>query len=283
MAVITGYSDISSLLPSIYEGAMLVARDNNIMSALVRNFNDASGMVPRKSSIYGTVTFYSVDETTDLVAQQYSRTAKQTLTPGEVAAAFFLSDQRIESDDQDIVSDASRELGVGLAQKIEVDIISQFGSVTGGTVGTNATAMTWGKLLAAQSTLRAANAPMPYTAVLHPYQWHALGTALTVAATTQPTRSGLTDTLVNNFFVGNAYGIDIFVTSNIPITSSAASGIMFSRDALALDIRRQPRLERDREVSRRGWELVMSAVYGYGLWRPEWGVTLAGTCVAPTS
>ena len=283
MAVITGYTDISTLLPDIWEGAMLVARDNNIMSALIRNFDDASGMAPRKSTIYGTVTFRNLAETDDVVAQQYTRALKSTLTPGEVAASFFLSDQRIESDDQDIVADAARELGVGYAQKIETDIISQFGSVTGGTIGTNATAMTWGKILAAQSVLRAANAPMPYTVALHPYQWHNLGTALTVAATTQPTRSGLTDSLVNNFFVGNAYGIDFFVTSNVPITSSAANGIMFSRDALALDVRRASRLERDRKVSRRGWELVMSAVYGFGTWRPEWGITLAGTCVAPSS
>ena len=282
MAIIT-YSDISSLLPDIWEGALMVARDQTIMASLVRNFN-GQGLVPRKSTIYGTVTFTTVSETDNVVAQTYTRSAKQTLTPGEIAASFFLSDSRIESDDQDIVGDASRELGMGAAQKIEADIISQSGSVAGGTVGTNAGTLTWGHLLAAQSVLRAANAPMPYLAVLHPYQYHNLAKAQTVAAATQPSfASSLTDRLVSNFYVQTAYGIDIFVTSNIPISSSAASGVLMNRDALALDVRRPLRLELEREASRRGWEIVASAVYAYGLWRPEWGVTLAGTCVAPTS
>lgn len=163
---ITTYSDISTLLTDIWEGALVVARDNNIMAALVQNYT-GRGMQPRKSSIYGTVNFSAVGETDDIVAQGYSRTAKATLTPGEVAASFFLSDQRVESDDQDIVGDASRELGIGMAQKIDTDLVGTFSSVTGGSVGAGGT-ITWGHVLAAQSILRAANAPAPYVCVLHP-------------------------------------------------------------------------------------------------------------------
>jgi len=83
------YTDISTLLVDIWEGALVVARDNNLMASLVRNFN-GQGMMPRKSSIYGTLTFASVAETDDIVAQEYSRSAKATLTPAEAAASAFI-------------------------------------------------------------------------------------------------------------------------------------------------------------------------------------------------
>src|SRR5574343_1944918 len=281
MATMT-YTDISTLLVDIWEGALVVARDNNLMASLVRNFN-GQGMMPRKSSIYGTLTFASVAETDDIVAQEYSRSAKATLTPAEAAASAFISDQRVESDDQGIVGDTARELGVGLAQKIEIDLLGNFSSLTGGTVGAAGSVLTWGHVLAAQSRLRAANAPMPYVCVLHPYMWHDLATTLSVANSSQINAPGLQDRLVQNFFMGNAYGIAFFTTSNISIDGSDdAFAAMFARDAIAIDVRRAPRLERERDASRRGWELVMSTVYAHGTWRPEWGISILSDATAPS-
>lgn len=281
MATMT-YTDISTLLVDIWEGALVVARDNNLMASLVRNFN-GQGMQPRKSSIYGTLTFASVAETDDIVAQEYSRSAKSTLTPAEAAASAFISDQRVESDDQGIVGDTARELGIGLAQKIEIDLLGNFSSLTGGTVGAAGSVLTWGHVLAAQSRLRAANAPMPYTCVLHPYQYHDLATTISVANTTQVNAPNMQDALVRNFFMGGAYGIDFYVTSNISIDGSDdAYGALFARDAMAFDVRRAPRLESERDASRRGLELVMSTIYGHGVWRPEWGVALLSDATAPS-
>lgn len=282
-AGINTYTDISSLLTDIWEGAMLVARDNNLMAALVHNF-DGQGMQPRKNSIYGTVTFTDVAETDDIVPQGYSRSLKSTLTPTEKAASYFISDQRIESDDQDIVADASRELGVGLAQKIEFNLLSNFSSLTGGTIGAAGTVLHWGHILAAQSRLRAANAPLPYTCVLHPYQWHNLArTATIVQGAKQNAPDDLLDRIVQNFWQDTVYGIRFFTTSNITIDGSDdANAAMFARDAMAFDMRRAPRLERDRDISKRGWELVMTSVYAHGTWRPEWGITLTGDATAPT-
>jgi hypothetical protein len=224
-----------------------------------------------------------VAETDDVVAQEYGRSAKATLTPAEAAASAFISDQRVESDDQGIVGDTARELGIGLAQKIEIDLLGNFSSLTGGTVGAAGSVLTWGHVLAAQSRLRAANAPMPYVCTLHPYQWHDLATTLSVANSSQVNAPGLQDSLVRNFFMGNAYGIDFFVTSNISIDGSDdAFGAMFARDAMAFDVRRAPRLESERDASRRGLELVMSTIYAHGTWRPEWGVSILSDATAPS-
>ena len=85
-----------------------------------------------------------------------------------------------------------------------------------------------------------------------------------------------------DFFVGQAYGISFFVSANITVGTGAHGG-MFSRDALALDIRRQPRLEPERDASRRGWELNMSTVYAKGVWRPTFGVDMLFDSTAGTA
>lgn len=105
----------------------------------------------------------------------------------------------------------------------------------------------------------------------------------TVAISTATNAPGLQDRLVENFYMGGAYGISFFTSSNIPVASNLARGAMFSRPTLALDVRRAPRLESERDASRRGWELVMSAIYAYGVWRPEWGVQLWGDATTPSA
>jgi hypothetical protein len=70
----------------------------------------------------------------------------------------------------------------------------------------------------------------------------------------------------------------VFVSANIG-TGTSVFGGMFSRNAMALDMRRSFRLEPERDASRRGIELNASSVYAYGVWRPQYGVALnsAGT------
>ncbi len=83
----------------------------------------------------------------------------------------------------------------------------------------------------------------------------------------------LQDEVARNFFVGNVSGVDIYTSANISIiTGTDAYCAMFSREALALDIRRAPRLEAERDASARAWELNMTAVYAHGVWRPTWGI-----------
>jgi hypothetical protein len=262
---------------------MMVAREQNLTGGLVRNFS-GQGMFVRRSSIYGTVTFAEVAETDDVVSQPITRTAKGALTPTEKAASYFITDQRIESDDQDIVADASRELGMGLADAVESSIIASFDDLTGGTIGAAGTVLTWGHIIAAQTILRNAKAPMPYSAVLHPYQWHNLGKTMTITqGAKQNAPDDLLSQVVDNFWVDTVYGVRFFVSSNIPIDGNAdAYGALFARDAIALDVRRAPRVERARDISRRGLEVVMSSIWATGVWRPEYGVTLFGDATAPT-
>jgi len=91
-------ADISALVNTIFADAMFTARENSVMPALVRVFNDQRGLALRKNNKYGTATINAINETDDLTSQAFTPTADQTLTPYEYGAQFFLTDSRIESD-----------------------------------------------------------------------------------------------------------------------------------------------------------------------------------------
>jgi hypothetical protein len=279
------YSDISGFVVTVYEQAMLVARDQNLAVPLVRGFNDRTTDAARTNSLYGTATMQSVAETDDLSSQAFTPVAYKTLTPGEVAAQFFITDRRRDNDPFGAEADASMELGQAMSQKIDKDILSDFSSLNGGTVGTAGGTITWGHVFAAEAILRQANAPGRYSLVLSPFQFYSLGTVpsiMSLARNDQQLQAQIHDSVNPRpgmmVSIGN---VDIFTTANIA-AGTAAVGAMFARDALAFDTRRSPRIEPERDASRRGFELNLSAVYAHGVWRPEWGVQVIGTGVAPT-
>lgn len=275
MASLNPSSDISSYINTIWEASILVARDNNVMSGLVRTFNDRTGVAGRQNSQYGGATVNSITETTDLVGQAFTPASIATLTPSEVGAQYFLTDTRVESDPFAVRNDAATDLGGAMATKMETDLISSFSSFTGGTVGTAGSAITWQKFFNAEALLRQQKAPYPYYCAMSPYQWNVLASAASVAGTRTNASNSLMDEVNNNFFVRAVGGVLVFVSANI--TSDAnddATGGMWSRDALALDMRRAPRIEVERDASRRGWELNLSSVYAYGVWRPRFGIKM---------
>lgn len=275
---------IASYICTIFEDAMFVARENAFMPGLVTTFSDTTNeIVTRRNSFYGTASLVTIGETDDLASQTFSPTALSTLTPAEAGAQFFLTDTRLSSDPFGVRNDAAMELGQAVSVKINQDLIGDMTGFTGGTVGAAGTVITWGHFYAALSQLRAQKAPPPYAAVMHTYQWHVLAKAAAVASTVTNAPQ-FQDDIMKRWYVGTAAGVDIYTTSDLTIDGSGdASGGMFSRQALALDARRAPRLEPERDASRRGWELNETVVYAHGVWRPLFGVRLIFDAAVPAS
>jgi hypothetical protein len=285
MAQLNTFSDISSIAQAIQEDAIFIERDTNFMASIVRVFTDGSGGNIQTGYQYNAGTAKTIVETDDMTSEAFTPAALETLTPGEIGLQFFLTDKRIETDaPENIRTDAATELGNAARDKIESDLIGNFTSFTGGTMGTAGSAITWGQVFAAATVVRtnSKNRSMPLYCVVHEYQWHALAKAVSVAGITLQT---VPDRLVGpggSWYVGTAAGITFYATTNVSISSSNAYGGLFQRDAIAYDIRRAIRVEPQRDASRRGWELNMSALYAEGVWRPTFGVALLGAATAPT-
>ena len=111
-----------------------------------------------------------------------------------------------------------------------------------------------------------------------------MGTAVAAdAGVTQTNSPWLQDSVMQNFWVSRIMGVDIFISANCETSGgTAAYGAMFNRDAIAFDIRRDVRLEPERDASARAWELNVSALYAHGVWRPAFGVCIYSSANTPT-
>jgi len=280
---ISKVSDLNDLFNEIYEDALFVAREANIMSGLVQNLS-ARGWMDRKVGIYPEVTAVAVGEAEDFTSPTtFDKTLNATLSPGEVMAQILLSDRRIDTDPDNARQDAARELGMAIAKKIDVDLLGDFSDFTtdkGPGAGGTATIA---KFATAVTVLRNENAPNPLYIVLHPYQWHDIWVELGQPAANKALLGDVANRALRDFFVGDWLNCQWFVSSNIEVDDSddAVAGV-FNPQALALDTRKPPTLEIERDASKRAYELNMSAGYAHGVWRDEFGVKYTSDASEPS-
>jgi hypothetical protein len=288
MAQLNTYADVSALALAVQHDAVFIERDTNFMPQIVTAFGDMSGLNQRTNYHYNQGTATDIGEDDDLASSAFTPSALSTLTPSEIGLQFFLTDSRAESDlPENIRNDAAQELGFAARDKIETDLLGEFANLTGGTVGAAGTVITWGYVFAAATVCRASmkNRSLPLSLVLHEYQWHVLAKAASIAGITL---AQVPDKLVggSSWYMGTVMGanINVFATTNITIDSNVdARGAIFARPAIAYDVRRPIRVEPERDASRRGYELNMSAVYAHGVWRPTYGVQMLFDAATPSS
>lgn len=274
--------DIASYVNTIYEDALLVLRDNMLAVSLVQNYANQSGTATRSLEQYGTATINQVSDADDLSSQAFTPSNTSTITPLEYGAQFLLTDLRIETDPFPVAQQAAQELGMAMAEAIDTAIFANMTSFTAGTVGASGSAISWSYVFNMMSLLRIQKAPRPWNLVVTPAQWGVLGKAASVAGTRTNAPENMLASVANNFYIQSTAGINIFVSNNLTTSSTDAYAGLFSPAAMVYDQRRAVRLERERDASRRAWELNLTAVYGTGVWRPTFGVLGYFDNTAPT-
>lgn len=282
---VTSTSDLNSLFNTIYERAIFVARETNLMAGLVDN-RSGSGWMTRVVSTRPAITAVSVNETQDFNSPTtFGRTSKATLTPGEIIAQVVLTDRDMETDPDSAQRDAEMELGGAIATKIDVDLVALFPSFAvdkGDGAGNSAT---FENFAAGVAVLRYNKAAQygAINAVLHPYTWHDLWLELGKPAATYAALGDVTTQAIRDYYVGSLLGVRIFTSSNIVKDGSddAVSGI-FVPSAIILDTRRAVRMETQRDASARAWEIDVTAGYACGVARSEFGVAFKTDVTEPS-
>jgi len=281
---VTTVSDLNGLFNTIYERAIFVAREQNLMSQLVDQ-KSATGWMNRVLPIRPQISAQSVAEQEDFNSPTtFGKTTKATVTPAEIIAQVVLTDRDMETDPDSATGDASMELGGAIATKIDVDLCALFSSLAsdkGTGAGNAATIATLSAGLAVVSYQKARQFGQP-NVVLHPYHWHDIWVELGQPAATYANLLGFTEQALNDYYVSKMLRANWWTTSNIAVDASddAISGI-FVKPALVLDTRRRPRLEAERDASARAYELNITAGYGVAVARSEFGVYYTADASAP--
>jgi len=221
-----------------------------------------------------TTSASSVAEAADITPAART-TTNATITIAEVGLATELTDLAQEASRLgDQLQLWAKSQGRAIAQKITGDLCALFAGLNGSTaVGTTAVNMTVSDFIEAIYTVDTANAPGNRKCVLHTRQVADLANAIVAAGGSiysnlaELIRDGrLPNGTPAAGFVGELFGVPIYVTTEVDTANSAADrcGALFTEEAMAFVQLRPVRVEYDRDASKRAIEVVCTTAYGVG-------------------
>jgi len=266
-------STLSELYTEIVAEAQFVASEKSIMRNLVKNYAITGGGKAVEVPVYAQVSAAAVAEATDL-----SNTAidpsSVTITASEVGVMTTLTDLARNSAPRNVAADIGKLFGEALARKQDADLTALFDGFSV-TSGDGTAAISPAVIFNALSTLRANALPANESAVvLHPKIAYDLKSGLTNTFAGLDTETS--NEALRSGFVGKLAGLNIFETSNIANTGTAGDykGGAFHKDALAIAMMQDVKIETQRDASLRADELVATSVYGVGEIHDSYGVEL---------
>jgi N4-gp56 family major capsid protein len=266
-------STLSELYTEIVAEAQFVASEKSIMRNLVKNYAITGGGKAVEVPVYAQVSASAVAEATDLSNTAIDPTSV-TITASEVGVMTTLTDLARNSAPRNVAADIGKLFGEALARKQDADLIALFDGFSV-TSGDGTTAISPAVIFNALSTLRANSLPANECAVvLHPKIAYDLKSGLTNTFAGLDTENS--NEALRSGFVGTLAGMPIFETSNMANTGTAGDykGGAMHKDALAIAMMQDVKIETQRDASLRADEIVATSVYGVGEIHDSYGVEL---------
>jgi N4-gp56 family major capsid protein len=272
-------STLSELYTEIVAEAQFVASEQSIMRNLVRNYAITGGGKVVEVPVYGTVSASAVAEATDLSNTAINPTSV-SITASEVGIMTTLTDLARNSAPRNVAGDIGKLFGEAIAKKIDTDLTAKFDGFSQ-EIGDGTTALSPANIFNAVAILRKNAVPSTDMAcVVHPLNAYDLKAGLTNTFA-NANANDLSNEALRSGYVGSLAGVKIFETSNMadssgnnPGSTGDYKGAVFHRDALALAMMQDIKIETQRDASLRADEIVATSVYGTGEIHDTYGVEI---------
>ena len=268
----TTSTTLDDLFANIIAQARFTAEEESLMMGLVTQYNigDEAGktiQVPK----YPAITAADLTEGTDMSSTTVS-TSSVSITVGEVGAQVVLTDLAAMGAGNP-AEELGTVLGNAIATKMDVDLIALFDGFSTA-LGAAGQEITVADLFKAAATLRNNKAQGEIFAVVNPFQAYQLKANLTNTFA-NPNGGDAQNTAMVNAYVGTIAGIDVYESANVAVDGNDdAKGAVFSREALAIAMKRDFQIEAQRDASLRAFELNATAIYGVGELDDSYGVEM---------
>lgn len=268
----TTSTTLDDLFANIIAQARFTAEEESLMLGLVTQYNigDEAGktiQVPK----YPAITAADLTEGTDMSSTTVS-TSSVSITVGEVGAQVVLTDLAAMGAGNP-AEELGTVLGNSIATKMDVDLIALFDGFSTA-LGAAGQEITVADLFKAAATLRNNKAQGEIFAVVNPFQAYQLKANLTNTFA-NPNGGDAQNTAMVNAYVGTIAGIDVYESANVAVDGNDdAKGAVFSREALAIAMKRDFQIEAQRDASLRAFELNATAIYGVGELDDTYGVEM---------
>jgi len=268
----TNSTTLDDLFVNIVAQARFTAEEQSLMLGLVTQYNIAgqAGKVIQVPK-YPAVTAAALEEGTAPADTDVS-TSSVSVTCSEVGNSVLLTDLAAMGAGNP-ADELGTVLGNAIATKIDTDLIALFSGFSGA-LGAAGQEIAVSDLFKAAATLRANKVTGSMAAVVHPYQAYQLKAGLTNTFA-NPNGGDLQNEAMRNGYVGSIAGIDVYESANVSIDGNddAVAGV-FAPEALAIAIKRDFNLETQRNATRRGTEMVATAIYGVAELDDSYGVKI---------
>jgi N4-gp56 family major capsid protein len=209
----------------------------------------------------------------------------ETINVAEYATAATISDQIRETSAYDLATQLGNVMGGALAQQMDSTAFAAFANfqpASGITAGTSELTASAFFKMAAQLRANLAPQAQGYIGIFHPYVVYNLKRELAGYGGSQLNNpSNLGNEALQTGYVGTIAGIKIYESTVVPAGSLSTSklGAVFSPAALGIALKRDIRLETQRQALKRGEDVVGSMVMGASALGPvdgssysTWGV-----------
>jgi hypothetical protein len=181
----------------------------------------------------------------------------------------FLRDSAQES----VIASLGAQAGLALAEGLDKELIGLFSSVVQ-QIAQDGNDLTVNMLMQAAATIRSNKYTGPLYAIVNPKQAYGMKAALTATnAYTANTNAG--NRILDQYFVGSIAGITILEHANVAVDGNGDSlGCVFAPQAFGLAQRGGVTMEEQRNAAKRSTDVVLTAVAGAGILRPELAVKI---------
>jgi hypothetical protein len=206
-----------------------------------------------------------------------TNTTSKEITLAEHVTFNQVTDFLRDSASDDVISKLAAGMGLAIAESLDAELIALFSDVaitqSFGSAGSDNTIQ---DIMKAAARIRANKYTGPLFAVLNPMQAYGIKAALT-AGGNAAAAGMVADDVLANYFVGRMAGVTILEHAGIGVDVEGDSvGCVFAPAAFGLAQRGGLAMETQRNAPARSTDVVMTAVAGAGILRPELAVKIVG-------
>lgn len=270
----TNTTNLTELFNDIIVEAQYTAQEDSIMRPLINMFPVANAVgnvvqIPK----FGLLTVEDgLTEGGDLTGSDLETTAGATITMAERAAMTLLTDDAVETmPNYNLAAEIGRILGGQMAERFDTDAMAVFANFKeANDIDASVSGLDADVLFQAAAKLRIEKARGQMVGIFHPAATYQLKKQLANAGAAElGALSNVGNSALTSGLVGSIAGITIFESTLV-----GANGGVFALDALGGAMKRDVRLETERDASKRATEVVGSAVWGFSAVKPENGVSI---------
>lgn len=267
----------SELFVNLLQEAQFQAYESSIARQLVSIYD-----VPANSGKVVQIPIWD-QVTAELISNEAAATAagtdtnSQTVTLSEHVVYHRITDMLRDSAQSNVFAQIGDQSGRAIAESMDKQVFALFDGFDDDFEPGASADMTVKDILKAAAVLRSRKLTGPFAAVIHPAQAYALKEELAnVGGTGIPSLSNVGNQVLSAGFIGTVSGVMIYESALVDFDDQAdtAVGGVFAPQAIAHSMRGSIGMEEQRQAAARATDLVLTAVAGAGLIRPEYGVRM---------